>query len=59
MAVMFVPAAQTQAINLLNDTAKERQKINYFLFMFPVSLCLFEVMWGDSLINFQDNHQFL
>ena len=59
MAVMFVPAAQTQAINLLNDTAKERQKINYFLFMFPVSLCLFEVTWGDSLINFQNNHQFL
>ena len=53
MAVTFVPAARTQLINLLNDTAKAIQEIKYLLFMFPVSLCLFEVIWVDSLIIFK------
>ena len=50
---MFVPEAQTQLINIFNDTAKARQKVKYFLFVYPVSLCLFEVIWVDSLIIFK------
>ena len=50
-AVMFVPAAQTQPINLFNNIAKARQKVKYFLFMYPVSLCLFAVICVASLKN--------
>lgn len=50
---MFVPEAQIQVINLLNDTAKTRQKVKLFLFMYPASWCLFEVIWLDSLIIFK------
>ena len=62
MAVVFVPAAQTKAIDLLNDTGKASQKVQYFLFVFPVSLCLFEVIWVDFLIIFKmiiNFHEFI
>ena len=60
--VMFVPAAQNKPINVLNDTAKARQKVNasYSCTLFPY-VCL---SWFgfDSLIIFKmiiNFHEFI
>ena len=50
---MFGPEAQTQVINILNDKAKARQEVKSFLFIYLVSLCLFEVIWVDSFTIFK------